>query len=94
VAQAAHGSAPDIAGKDIANPISLVLSMALLLAWHGERTGDPRFEAAARAVDHAVGMAMQQGRITTDVGGAMGTATTGQAVAEILQSDAPTATLD
>jgi isocitrate/isopropylmalate dehydrogenase len=44
MAQAAHGSAPDIAGKDIANPISLILSMALLLAWHGERKGAVRFE--------------------------------------------------
>ena len=39
MAQAAHGSAPDIAGRDVANPISLILSAALLLAWHGERSG-------------------------------------------------------
>ena len=45
MAQAAHGSAPDIAGRDVANPFSLILSMALLLAWHGERSGAARFEA-------------------------------------------------
>jgi|SRR5882724_2554065 len=91
MAQAAHGSAPDIAGKDVANPISLILSMALLLAWHGERKGGLRFEAAARAIEHAVGAAMQQGRVTSDVGGTLGTAGTGQAIVDILQSDATAA---
>jgi 3-isopropylmalate dehydrogenase len=37
MAQAAHGSAPDIAGQDVANPCSLILSAALLLGWHGRR---------------------------------------------------------
>jgi 3-isopropylmalate dehydrogenase len=88
MAQAAHGSAPDIAGKDAANPISLILSMALLLAWHGERKGALRFEAAARAVEQAVAAVMQQGRVTRDVGGTLGTAATGEAIIECLQSDA------
>src|SRR6266566_2368049 len=92
MAQAAHGSAPDIAGKDVANPISLILSMALLLAWHGERTGGLRFEAAASAIEHAVGAAMRQGRVTRDVGGELGTAAAGRAIVEILQSDAASAT--
>jgi 3-isopropylmalate dehydrogenase len=91
MAQAAHGSAPDIAGKDVANPISLILSMALLLAWHGERTGAARFESAARAIEQAVGVAMQQGRVSRDVGGTLGTAATGQAIADILQSAEATA---
>ena len=37
-AQAQHGSAPDIAGKDKANPTSLILSASMLLEWLGERT--------------------------------------------------------
>ncbi len=45
MAQAAHGSAPDIAGRDVANPFSLILSVALLLAWHGERSGALRYES-------------------------------------------------
>src|SRR6202163_2381338 len=57
--QAVHGSAPDIAGRDVANPVSLVLSAALLLAWHGERLGDAKYEAAARAIENAVAIAMQ-----------------------------------
>ena len=51
MAQAAHGSAPDIAGRDVANPISLILSAALLLAWHGERARDARYTTAARAIE-------------------------------------------
>src|SRR4249919_3546625 len=35
-AQAQHGSAPDIAGRDIANPTSMILSVAMLLGWLGE----------------------------------------------------------
>ncbi|WP_407176058.1 isocitrate/isopropylmalate dehydrogenase family protein [Bradyrhizobium sp. STM 3562] len=84
MAQAAHGSAPDIAGKDIANPISLILSMALLLSWHGERAGAPRFEEAARAIESAVAAAMRDGQVTRDVGGSRGTAATGQAIADNL----------
>jgi 3-isopropylmalate dehydrogenase len=87
MAQAAHGSAPDIAGRDVANPISLILSTALLLAWHGERRGDAKYESAARAIENAVAVAMQAGRTTKDVGGTLGTAATGQAIVEILQSD-------
>jgi 3-isopropylmalate dehydrogenase len=87
MAQAAHGSAPDIAGRDIANPFSLILSTALLLAWHGERTNAPRFESAARAIEGAVATAIQSGRATKDVGGKLGTAATGQAIVDILQSD-------
>jgi 3-isopropylmalate dehydrogenase len=87
MAQAAHGSAPDIAGRDLANPISLVLSTALLLAWHGERLGDGRYESAARAIEHAVAVAMQRGLTTRDVGGDLGTAAAGRAIVEILQSD-------
>jgi 3-isopropylmalate dehydrogenase len=88
MAQAAHGSAPDIAGKGIANPISLILSMALLLAWHAERIGAPRFEAAARGIEDAVAAAMREGQVTRDVGGTSGTAATGQAITELLQSGA------
>ena len=87
MAQAAHGSAPDIAGRDVANPFSLILSMALLLAWHGERSGAARFEQAARAIEDAVAAAIQGGRATRDVGGDLGTAATGQAIVEILAAN-------
>src|SRR5579862_425008 len=85
MAQAAHGSAPDIAGQDVANPFSLVLSMALLLAWHGERNGAARFGEAASAIEGAVAEAIKTGRATKDVGGKLGTTATGEAVVELLK---------
>ncbi len=91
MAQAAHGSAPDIAGRDVANPVSLILSAALLLAWYGERSSATRYELAARSIENAVAVAMQSGRATKDVGGDLGTAATGQAIVDILQSETATA---
>jgi 3-isopropylmalate dehydrogenase len=67
MAQAQHGSAPDIAGRDKANPVSLMLSAAMLLDWlgHGE---------AHRAIDAAIDRLLKDpARRTTDLGGAMGT---------------------
>ncbi len=78
--QAAHGSAPDIAGKDVANPFSLILSAAQLLAWHGQRKGLPAFAQAAQAIEHACADAVLTGEATRDVGGRLGTAATGQAI--------------
>jgi 3-isopropylmalate dehydrogenase len=82
VAQAQHGSAPDIAGKDIANPASLIGSAAMLLAWLGERRGDDGLVRAAglieRALDHVI--AKPEWR-TPDLGGPLGTQAFGQRVA-------------
>ena len=86
MAQAAHGSAPDIAGHDVANPVSLILSTALLLAWHGERSGAVRYETAARAIEEAVATTIAQGHATRDIGGRLGTIATGAAIAEVLRS--------
>jgi 3-isopropylmalate dehydrogenase len=81
MAQAAHGSAPDIAGKDRANPFSLILSLAQLLDWHGDRRSQPIYSQAARAIEAAVAEAVSAGDATPDVGGRLGTASAGQAVA-------------
>jgi 3-isopropylmalate dehydrogenase len=78
--QAAHGSAPDIAGQNIANPMSLVLSAAMLLAWHGQKTGRAAFQAAADAITGAVAHAIESGEATRDVGGRLGTRETGLAL--------------
>jgi 3-isopropylmalate dehydrogenase len=87
MAQAAHGSAPDLAGLGIANPFSLILSSALLLAWHGERSAQLKFMKAARAIERCVARALALRRATKDVGGNLGTAETGLAVAELLKSE-------
>jgi 3-isopropylmalate dehydrogenase len=91
MAQAAHGSAPDIAGRDVANPFSLIVSAGLLLAWFGERSGAAKYGLAARAIEDAVAAAIQGGRATKDVGGDLGTAAVGQAVVEILRSESAAA---
>jgi 3-isopropylmalate dehydrogenase len=73
MAQASHGSAPDIAGQNVANPYSLILSAALLLGWHGRRAGKPAFEEAARAIEAAVEAAVAAHEVTRDIGGTLGT---------------------
>ena len=84
MAQAAHGSAPDIAGRDIANPVSLILSAGLLLDWHGRRRNLAQFNAAARAVEDVTAAAVAAGEATADVGGKLGTRATGEAFARRL----------
>jgi len=74
VAQAQHGSAPDIASKNIANPASLIGSAAMLLAWLGERRADDKLVHAAAAIEAALDrvIAAPDGR-TPDLGGKLGT---------------------
>jgi 3-isopropylmalate dehydrogenase len=86
MAQAAHGSAPDIAGKNIANPYSLILSAALLIAWYGRRSSQPLFLEAAAAIDRAIEHAILAGEITRDIGGKLGTREAGEALAARLTS--------
>jgi 3-isopropylmalate dehydrogenase len=62
-----HGSAPDIAGKGIANPIGTVLSAAFLLRY------SLRLEAEAQAVERAVERTIMVGRHTADLGGTCST---------------------
>jgi 3-isopropylmalate dehydrogenase len=81
MAQAAHGSAPDIAGQDIANPFSMILSAGLLLDWYGQRTQQARFREAAVAIDAVAADVIAAGDGTRDVGGKSGTRQTGAAVA-------------
>jgi 3-isopropylmalate dehydrogenase len=77
--QAAHGSAPDIAGQNIANPASQVLSAAMLLNWYGQRNGKPAFVQAAAAIESALAEAVAARECTKDVGGTLGTRETGAA---------------
>jgi 3-isopropylmalate dehydrogenase len=81
LAQAQHGSAPDIAGQDRANPASLVGSAAMLLAWLGERRHDAQLTRAAAAIDDALERAIAdpQSR-TADLGGPLGTKAFGERV--------------
>jgi 3-isopropylmalate dehydrogenase len=76
--QASHGSAPDIAGRDIANPFSLILSAAMLLGWYGQREGNPAFLRAQEAIERAGAEALAAREVTRDVGGSLGTRDTGK----------------
>jgi isocitrate/isopropylmalate dehydrogenase len=86
LAQAQHGSAPDIAGQDRANPASLIGSAAMLLAWLGERRGDERLMRAASTIDDALerAIANPQWR-TADLGGPLGTKAFGERVAALVE---------
>jgi 3-isopropylmalate dehydrogenase len=81
VAQAQHGSAPDIAGKGVANPTSLILSAAMLLDWLGRRTSDAALTDAAARIERAVDRVLDDPQTRTrDVGGPLGTDAFAQAV--------------
>ena len=81
VAQAAHGSAPDIAGQDVADPVAMVLSAGMLLEWLGTRRGDPALIDAADRLAVAVRSTVAAGVCTRDLGG---TASTSSYTAAVL----------
>lgn len=73
-----HGSAPDIAGKDLANPIAAIRSAALLLEYLGDPLAAGRMEAAIQEV-------LKAGICTRDMGGSHGTRAFGDAVVRVLE---------
>jgi 3-isopropylmalate dehydrogenase len=73
MAQAAHGSAPDIAGRNIANPVGMIVSAAMLLDWLGERHDDAALVGAAQAIQDAVDAVLARGVHTGDLGGSAST---------------------
>ncbi len=87
IANAGHGSAPDIAGKGIANPSGMILSAALLLEWLGMRHGKPAFQQAYRAIQLAVDAALADANARTgDLGGRGNTKSFADAVVKQLRS--------
>lgn len=73
MAQAAHGSAPDIADKGIANPVGLMLSVGLLCEWLGEKNDDERMRNAGLEIDRVVRLTIEEGNKTKDIGGELDT---------------------
>lgn len=87
-AQAQHGSAPDIQGKNIANPTSLILSAAMMLNWIGEQRKIPALEAAGSAIELAVDDVLADpGGRTRDLGGSLTTDAFGKRVAQAVASE-------
>jgi isocitrate/isopropylmalate dehydrogenase len=91
MAQAQHGSAPDIAGRDKANPASLVLSAGMLLGWLGSKSRKPGFLDAQAAIERAVDALIESPKTRTgDLGGELGTRAFGDALAKRLNSGSGT----
>lgn len=86
MAQAAHGSAPDIAGRDLANPIAMNLSSAMLLDWLSGKHEDPRLADASRRLEAGVAAAVADGVATRDLGGSASCSQFTTAVVERIQS--------
>jgi 3-isopropylmalate dehydrogenase len=86
-AQAQHGSAPDLAGKDKANPTSLILSAAMLLDWLADKRNMADCARAGKAIREAVDRVLADpAKRTADLGGSLGTRAFGEAVATELSS--------
>jgi len=86
-AQAQHGSAPDIENQDKANPVSMILSVAMLLEWIGEHRKSPKATDAGLAIHAAIEEVLANPATrTADLGGSMGTkAFTRAVVAELTE---------
>jgi 3-isopropylmalate dehydrogenase len=80
MAQAVHGTAPDIAGKGLANPAALILSTAQLLDWLYQRTREPACRTTAQQLRDGVAGAIGSGTHTADLGGEATTSTFTKAV--------------
>ena len=90
VAQAVHGSAPDIAGKGIANPAALMLSAGMLLEWLGARRDADGLTAAAKHLEGAVDAVLAlPANHTPDLGGSATTERFADAVAEAIAEREP-----
>jgi 3-isopropylmalate dehydrogenase len=87
VAQAQHGSAPSIAGKDLANPYALIASSAMMLDWLGTRRERPDLLSAAKQIRLALDSAIDDPKTrTSDLGGTLGTKAFARVVIEKLRA--------
>jgi 3-isopropylmalate dehydrogenase len=82
MAQATHGSAPDIAGRNIANPYAMIISGQMLLDWLGRKHSEPKSVEAARLMEVAVERVIRERiALTGDLGGKATTSAMGDAIA-------------
>jgi 3-isopropylmalate dehydrogenase len=82
MSQATHGSAPDIAGRNIANPYALIMSGKMLLEWLGRKRREPKAADAAKRIDAAMDRVIAEAKhLTADLGGTASTTQMGDAVA-------------
>jgi 3-isopropylmalate dehydrogenase len=87
MAQATHGSAPDIAGRNIANPYAMTMSGKMLFDWLGRRRSEPGAVNAALMIERAVDKVFGDGvALTPDLGGRASTAEMAQAIVAALDA--------
>ena len=87
--QSAHGSAPTLTGKNVANPIAQIISLAMLLGWWADRARDKRFADASAALERAIGITLSdRANHTGDLGGSATTSRVGDAVVAALSRSA------
>ncbi len=79
-----HGCAPDIAGKHIANPLSMILSAKMMLEWLGEKYNDSKCLKAAAAIEKAAVKTLASGVTVPDLGGKATTMQMAEAIAAAL----------
>ena len=85
MAQATHGSAPDIAGRNIANPYAMIVSGQMLLDWLGRKHADPKAVQAAERIGAAVDRVIAEAKhLTSDLGGKASTREMGDAIASAI----------
>jgi isocitrate dehydrogenase (NAD+) len=84
VFEAVHGSAPDIAGKGVANPLALLMSAVMMLNYLADERDDPVCSQVADRIKTAYNQALEGGQRTRDLGGPLGTEAFATAVIERL----------
>jgi isocitrate dehydrogenase (NAD+) len=84
VFEAVHGTAPDIAGLDLANPLALVMSAVMMLDHLATSRDDPGCAEAARRIERACEACLAAGETTRDLGGGLGTRAFTEAVVDRL----------
>jgi len=83
--QPSHGTAPQLAGQNIANPIAMILSTAMMLDWLGDRHNDPAARDAAVLIETTVAKLLQEGHLrTADQGGSASTSDVATTVANAM----------
>lgn len=85
--QPSHGTAPTLAGKNVANPLAMILSASMMLDWLGEKHSDSACTKAAVAIEDAVAHVLKESDIRTpDLGGKSSTNEVAETVGETLDS--------
>jgi 3-isopropylmalate dehydrogenase len=86
VFQPCHGSAPDIAGQGIANPLAMILSAGMMLTWLGHKHTSPQMIECGQGIDDSVTRVLAEKKgLTRDLGGQLNTEECARAVLDIFQ---------